>query len=256
VSMFIRERDDAFIMINQHDHARLSHDIFLKLKLTFFENKDYLPELQLAVREHDRGWIGLDAVPLWDEAKQAPYSFIDYPLLPKLASYKLGLDEIEARSPYGCLLCSMHYVSFFLKDEQPVAMKFVANERERQSAIMKKLHLIHDDQLNLHFRILQFCDDLSVFVCLNEPGNNKGAEHPWFINGIPNSNILNENKAKPIMVSWLNDHCLKIASFPFDNDFTASLKFKSVAKNRIEELGLAYAFAEKEYLEQVLTFTK
>jgi hypothetical protein len=254
--MFIRERDDAFIMINQHDHARLSHDIFLKLKLTICKNKDYMPELQLAVREHDRGWIGLDAVPLWNAAKKAPYSFIDYPLLPKLASYKLGLDEIEAKSQYACLLCSMHYVSFFKKDEQPEAMKFVANERERQSAIMKKLHLNHDEQLNLHFRILQFCDDLSVFVCLNEPGNNKDAEHPWFINGIPNSNILNENKAKPIMVSWLNDQLIKIDAFPFDHEFTASHKFKSVAKNKIEELGIAQAYEEQGYLEQAITFVK
>nr|WP_253735858.1 DUF3891 family protein [Paenibacillus sp. FJAT-26967] len=30
-----------------------------------------------------------------------------------------------------------------------------------------------------HFKLLKLCDELSLYVCLNEPGVSKDEEHPW-----------------------------------------------------------------------------
>ena len=46
--------------------------------------------------------------------------------------YTIGLNEIENSNPYGALLCSKHFLSFPLNEEDEEMMSFYKHELERQ----------------------------------------------------------------------------------------------------------------------------
>ncbi len=250
--MIIRESENEFIMIKQHDHAFLSGEIATQVKKNVFKSDDYIDEVIKAAYEHDRGWIALDETPLWNDKENIPYSFQDYPLELKLAFYKKGLDELERVSPYAALLCSFHFSSFFPSPSDTSSIQFVKEELKRQTSIQKQIDL-EPNLLNQHFRWLQFCDDLSLYICLNEPGVKKKNEHPWFVNGFRNTEVFSSSK-KPIVAEWLSDKTINVQSFPFESEFTVNLTYKSISKNDIDEDGINNAFDKSPWLEEEITF--
>lgn len=83
--MIIRESKDAFIMIEQHHHASISGYLFNQLKADYVPNE--YKSMAYAINNHDRGWIPFDKVPLWNDAKNLPFSFIDFPTPLKTVLY-------------------------------------------------------------------------------------------------------------------------------------------------------------------------
>lgn len=245
--MIVRGREHDFIMITQHDHACFSGDIARRCRNFFAVGREYWDDVVVAIYEHDRAWIGLDDTPIWNDAIHAPFTFLNYPLLPKLAFYRIGMDEVEQMNPYAGLLCSLHYSSFFVNTEQPDGIAFAIHEQERQRRIRQQVAHINEETILQHFRLLQFCDDTSLYVCLNEPGSSKKEEHPWYRDGIPNTEVV---------MSWLNDQEIKASPFPFEEVYHVKLKYKSVSKPRIAECGIGRAYKEAELLEQEVTFSK
>jgi hypothetical protein len=97
--MIMVEYDQHFSMITQHDHARLSGDIAADWDPEFFSGSYYKQEVLHAIYEHDRGWIDLDDTPFWNDKADAPYTFMDFPLGPKLVFYQKGVDEVKSKAP-------------------------------------------------------------------------------------------------------------------------------------------------------------
>ena len=110
--MIIREQEENFLMIRQHDHAIISEQMTMKLKKGFLPDDDWQRSVLYAIKMHDFGWSSFDAEPLWNDEKQIPYSFIDYPDYIKTILYKRGIDEVAKEDPYAGLLCSKHYANF------------------------------------------------------------------------------------------------------------------------------------------------
>jgi hypothetical protein len=253
VSMIVLERETEFVMIKQHDHAYISGEIAKHFRKEFFVKDSFFDEVILAIYEHDRSWIGMDLRPSWNEERKAPYSFMDYPLLPKLLFYKKGLDEVEEMSRYAGLLCSKHYSSFFAESDQPDCMAFLTKEQDRQRTIFKDLKC-DEEALEIHFRLLQLCDDLSLYVCLNEPGARKEEEHPWYRNGFSNSEIFSSTKRRPLSARWLDRRRIVLEDHPFIGDFKISLKYKSVSKEAIHDKGMERAYDTSDWLETEIGF--
>ncbi len=133
-----------------------------------------------AISNHDVGWRELDETVLWNDEAGRPYSFVDYPAGPKLRAYANGLDYIQARSPYAACLCSMHYGSFVRGARREPAVSFREAEARRRRGIETALSEEEIGSLEHNFRLLQLCDELSLFVCLNEPGSN---DYPHYKDG-------------------------------------------------------------------------
>ncbi|XEC94169.1 DUF3891 family protein [Paenibacillus tarimensis] len=252
--MIVRETDQAFYMIKQHDHAHLSGQLASGLSTALLADDERQEEVLLAVYEHDRSHIRLDDTPVWNDRTKAPFSFSDYPLLPKLTHYKTGLDEIEAQSRYAGLLCSLHYASFFPDPNHPECIAFVQYEQERQERIIFDLQLTDWEAINKHFLLLQLCDDLSLYVCLNEPGAAKEREHPWYRDGIKGSELFNEQAGELLTARWLNEREIVLTPFPFKQSIQAVLKAKNVMKSLIYELGIEEAYRKTEMAVQEVVF--
>ncbi|MBW3112675.1 MULTISPECIES: DUF3891 family protein [Bacillaceae] len=241
--MIIRETEDSFLMIKQHDHAYVSGETIKHFNKNLLKSDDLFDDFVYAAHQHDRSWIGLDDTPIWNDGKQIPFTFSDYPLLPKLAFYKMGVDEVEKVNLYAALLCSLHFCSFFAKSKDPDCLRFLQDEARRQHEIRNQLTKLDEELLTQHFQLLQLSDNLSLYFCLNEPGVEKEYEHPWFKDGFKNTGNFHPRN-QLLLSRWVNEHEVTFDVYPFETDFHVTLPYKKVDKMAIRKVGIAEAYGE------------
>jgi hypothetical protein len=250
--MIIHERQHEFVMVAQHDHAKVSRDAAQCWRDEYFLGIDKKDSVVLAVREHDRCWIEPDEEPLWNEQTKQPYSFMDYPASPKLAFYTKGIDEIVQMDPYAGLLCSLHYASFLKDATSTIGKNFWNDENQRQKELLQELGIEKDELLTFHLKLLKFCDNLSLYICLNDPGTPKSQEHYFYRNGLPQKFSFINNQ--PIHAKWIDQETVSLSVSPFMNKLHVRLPYKAVNKELIREIGLAAAYQESTVCWREVTF--
>ncbi|KFN01740.1 DUF3891 family protein [Bacillus clarus] len=254
--IFRNKNEEEIILIRQHDHGFLAGEIANYMKEDFFEDSAYLKESTDAIYEHDRGWIGLDKTPIWNDAKNVPYTFMDCPSSLRFVFYKIGLNEIENSNPYGALLCSKHFISFPLNQEDEEMISFYKQELDRQKRILKTLTIKQHEMFDKHYKLLKFCDELSLYACMNKPGVKKKDEIALFKGGFEGTEIFNENTDEPLKAEWIDEQNIRITPFPFKSEFETYVKYKSLNTSLIEEMGIVKADIESEIQKQELYFIK
>ena len=213
--MIVRERFDSYVLIKQHEHGLISGEF-----ARYWGEKPLPLEPTLyAIANHDTGWQALDASVRWNEQTGKPCSFTNYPIKSKLRAYNNGLDFLEAREPYAACLCSMHYASLAGDSEDEIL--FQESEAGRQRKIKSAMDSKETDNLGYNFRLLQLCDDLSLFVCLNEPGRN---DHPWYRDGFS----FEGTKLRPV---WEDRHTFGLDPNPFSDPFDLVIPYTLVEKS-------------------------
>lgn len=250
--MIISEREHSFIMIPQHDHAKISGEIARYWRDEFFYGIDRKDEVILAIYEHDRGWIELDAAPVWNDQQEKPYSFMDYPMEPKVACYQKGIAEVEEMNKYAGLLCSLHYAAFFLHETASAGRQFLNEEIRRQQNLLNGLAIKDKQTLHYHLNMLRFCDNLSLYICLNKPGVQKENEHPFFRNGIPHSFPFANHQ--PIHAQWIGQETVSLSAFPLKKELQVQLEFKEVKKEDIQLNGILNAYTNAPLSKRSVLF--
>ncbi|SIS53739.1 DUF3891 family protein [Salimicrobium flavidum] len=251
--MIVREYKEGFIMIRQHDHALISGKMARQWRKDFLLTSRIRSEADWAIEVHDRAWIPLDKKPLWNEEKQRPFSFIDYPLEEKLQAYRSGIEETAKESLYAGILTSMHYQSFFENDrEDPHAAEFYDEQTHVQEQLFSQMRVEVPQELRqLHFERLQFCDNLSLYICMNKPGVSKEDEVSWFKDGFPQPFDFAPGGVSSY---WRDETSVILKPFPFSEEWTASVPYRYVTRERIEEVGLETAYNEAEEYDYFVTF--
>lgn len=241
--MIVNENQDDYKIVTQHDHAHISFEIAKHWRKSFFALSERKSETLYAIRHHDRAWIPLDSQLLWNDKLERPYNFTDYPLEKKLLAYGKGIQEVEQETRYGALLCSEHYASFFSKsDTEDEIQLFLQQERQRQQSLRQALNLERtNSNKKFHFDLLQFCDNLSLYMCIQEPGVSKKQEISWFRNGFPQKF---EFAPEGMMARWLDVERIEIDPYPFELPFHVSIPFSTLRKKDIKEKGLQTAWKE------------
>ncbi|WP_042220607.1 DUF3891 family protein [Oceanobacillus manasiensis] len=237
--MIIRERDHDFILVEQHNHALASGELIKQWKMGSFIDSPLQESVIFATQQHDAGWIPADKQPFWNDAKEMPYSFIDFPAPMKTLLYSHGIDQVQSTDLYSALLCSEHYVRFLKQDDTESGRIFVEQEKKRQEIIHSSLASFDEKLFSYHYALLQFCDNLSLFLCLNEPGENS---HPFFTKGIPLSSALPHFSQEKMALTWANNEEILIKEFPFKNPFSITYTFKKITKNQIRKNGLINSY--------------
>ncbi|WP_308409669.1 DUF3891 family protein [Salimicrobium jeotgali] len=253
VKMIVREYKEGFVMIRQHDHALISGEMARQWKNDFLLTSRIRSEADWAVEVHDRAWIPLDEKPLWNKEKGRPFTFVDYPLEEKLAAYRSGIEKTAEQSPYAGMLTSMHYQSFFENDrDDPRTVEFYEEQKEVQEKLLNEMKVEVPAELrHLHFERLQFCDNLSLYICMNEPGASKENEVPWFRDGFPQKFDIAPGGIYP---EWKNEAAVLLTPFPFAEEWTVSVPYRFVTKEKIDEAGLERAYHEAEEKNYFVTF--
>lgn len=239
--MLVYKRENDFVLVEQHDHAILSGDLFSHLRDDVVTG-NFRSDVFFAVRNHDRAWIGIDATPIWNDGQDSPYSFIDLPSLLKLPHYQYGIDWVECKNKYAALLCSQHYASFFSHTKDDAELEYYQYELDRQNRLLVKIGDVSENENNNHLDILKFFDRLSVYICMNEPGVSKDNEFSWYRDGFAGTEQLFNANGDKIIAHWLNEKSVGLNVFPFTHKFEISVPIKAVSKRAIQEHGIAKAY--------------
>lgn len=222
--MIVRETSEGFVLIEQHEHARISGAFAEHWGGMFYPRDSTLH----AISNHDVAWRPLDEEVLWNPEKGRPYSFVDYPVEPKIEAYGLGLDLLESRDRYAACLCSMHYERLarsFGKTE--TEKKFAQSEARRQERLRSGMASEEVQNLERNLELLRLCDGLSLFVCLNGPGS-KDYPPPY-----PEGFAFDGETFEPV---WEGERTLRLDPNPFSGAFDVTLPYRSVGRNA-EPLG-------------------
>lgn len=251
--MIIRESKTHFIMITQHDHAQLSKMMAEHWKSSLFPGEQWRKSVELAIGQHDCGWQPFDKQPFWNDNKNKPYTFLDFPIAAKAVLYKHGIDTVEKQDLYAALLCSSHYCKFMNDANNPDAKQFVEEEKKRQQQCIQQIKYFNHKLFSSHLALLQFCDNLSLYVCLHERGAAENDEHPFFKDGIALPQVLQINNLTRMTVYWNNQDGMILHPFPFEKPVPFSLPYKKLAKETVAKIGLVNAYEQASYERTTLT---
>lgn len=245
--MIVRETPDNFVFITQHDHAYIAGELLMHLKKDFVP-LDHYESLKFAVNQHDRAWIIPDDYPIINDASGKPFDYLNFPERLKLHFYNLGIEQVDQANSYAALLCSMHYSSFYKDSLGDIGKQFYEREKLRQKHLYNKLKIPHDRLLNYQLKILQFCDDLSMYICLNKPGVIKEDEVAIYKKGFPDSEFFHKNGETKIIAFYKDKdrNIIKFNSSPFEEAFEIKLPIKRVPKKLVKDIGVADAFRNEE----------
>ena len=218
--MIVRERPGSFLLVKQHDHGLASGEFAVH----WAKKPQPLESTLYAIAHHDVAWQGPDSSVRWNEETGRPYSFIDYPPEPKVRAYSEGLDWLQEQDRYAACRCSMHYetlVRRFGKSE--AEERFADAESRRQERLRGWMSEVELENLEYNLGLLRLCDGLSLFVCLNEPGDDD--EPPPYPGGFE----LSGEKFEPV---WEDPGTLRLDPNPFSGPFGISVPYTLVDKDR------------------------
>lgn len=245
--LIVYELENEFCLIQQDDHAHVSGQIFDYMKREIIGNGNGKYEsVRKAVYEHDRAWITMDEVPIWNDALHAPYSFINFPLPIKLLGYQHGIF-LTAEDPYAGLLCSLHYTSFVKREDSTFAQRFIEQEDTRRLELKQETNS-SNEEIKKHLSILQFLDTLSLLICYQEGKNNY---YPFPFKGFGHSETFTPNKEQ-IKIKWLDVDKISITPSLFTDEFEVELKVKYVEKDKLDKHGIAKAYEEANWGKRVV----
>ncbi|MET3207885.1 UNVERIFIED_CONTAM: hypothetical protein ABIC26_000821 [Paenibacillus sp. PvR008] len=256
--MVIYETDQAYMMTTQHDHAHISGELASQWEESAFKNRRHKQDFVYAAREHDRGWIELDAAPFWNDQVSAPYTFIDFPLSPRLVFYRLGIDEVEQVNSYAALLCSLMYKELVGRTEhkdaedKQVTRAYQEAEEQRRHRLKQEMSfgVTFDHQVRTDVRRMLFCDELSLFLCSREPGT-PAADYEWFADGLSFPAVRHD--CGRVRAEWLSDQAVGLSLFPFTGKVGITHTFKKVDKEQIRTAGLLQAYRSSEWMHRTFT---
>ena len=217
--MIVRDRPDTFLLFKQHEHAQIAGEFARRWR----EGPRPFESTVYAVANHDLAWREPDQELLWNEEKDRPYTFVDYPLDLKLPAQKRGIDTVEDHDPYAGCLCSMHYARFLLDSERPEEVEFREGEIGRQGRLEERMSEIELENLERNFRFLRLCDGLSLFLCLNEPG---GEESP---SPYPGGFEFEGTHFGPV---WEDEQTLRLDPNPFPEAFGIEIPYLTMSRDR------------------------
>jgi hypothetical protein len=219
--VIVRERPDSFVLFEQHDHALASGEFARRWA---GEVRPRAATVR-AVESHDVAWRVPDARVRWNEEAGRPYSFVDYPVVPKLRAYAAGIDLLEFWEPYAACLCSMHYETLtraFGRGSEEEA-GFVEAEVRRQGRLREGMAAEERENLKRNLDFLRLCDGLSLFVCLNEPG--AAGRPPPYPGGF-------EFDGQGFEPAWEDEATLRLDPNPFAEPFGLSVPYTVFGRDR------------------------
>ncbi|CAM4349819.1 DUF3891 family protein [Paenibacillus alkaliterrae] len=250
--MIVYETENAFILIAQHDHARVSGDLVSAWRDELFINCGLREELIYAAYEHDRSWIDLDRIPIWNDAVNSPFSFRDYPGNIRFFFYSKALDQLQSSSEYAALLGSVLYTALAEKIRNEDTVPFVEREFARQSSIIERLQ-VDVKLLQMHAKALILCDELSLFVCMEQPGTPR-ERYEWFAEGF--QYWFGRSGPSTLIADWADERTIELEPFPFSREVESSLPYKKVSKDDIAKYGISKAYERETLREHKLTFRR
>ncbi|WP_084361151.1 DUF3891 family protein [Neobacillus fumarioli] len=146
----------------------------------------------------------------------------------------------------------MFWSGEFFERKTTAGRQFLNEEIRRQQNVLNGLAIKDKQTLHYHLNMLRFCNNLSLYICLNKPGVQKENEHPFFRNGIPHSFPFANHQ--PIYAQWIGLETVSLSAFPLKKELQVQLEFKKVKKQDIQLNGILNAYTNAPLLKRSVLF--
>ncbi|NSW73768.1 DUF3891 family protein [bacterium] len=241
--MITRFFEEFICFVTQHDHARISLDIFNCFNENLKQKTNNLDALKYSIRNHDSGWIEFDNYPKVSNDNKV-YSFQD---LNQELQNELWFKSINSSiNPYSSLLIYEHfkYLSLNSSRENSFNDDFI----NKSESLIKKLlpydldEIRETDEFKFELSCLQICDLISLVICREKE---LGGKKPSLF--LDNSNIIDYKLKK------IDKSVYKVSSELFSKkENLFEIPYKQIELDLVMEPKKL----KKKYIESELKFRK
>ena len=167
--MIVREEGDSFLLITQPDHARLARDIVAALRTEPAVATASRETVLFATREHDNGWIEVDAEPTIDPVTGRPCDFIAGPAPVKHELWPRGIRRAAQSDPRAGALIAQHAITVYAyRAAEPEWQPFFGPIVAMRDDLLEQIGAAHGvarEAFDREYRCVRLGDSFSLQFC-------------------------------------------------------------------------------------------
>jgi hypothetical protein len=138
--MIVRDEGTTLLLITQPDHAQLAEHIVAALRSEAPLRGASRASILLAMREHDNGWIEVDAEPTIEPATGRPCDFVAGPLHIKHELWPRGVVRVGRLDPRAGALVAEHALTVYgYRQAEPVWAPFFDEITALRDALLDRI---------------------------------------------------------------------------------------------------------------------
>lgn len=167
--MIVREDGESFLLIAQPDHARLAHDIVAAMRSEAALATASRETVLFATREHDNGWIEVDADPTIDPTTGRPCDFIAGAASVKHELWPRGIRRAAQSNPRAGALIAQHAITVYAyRSAEPEWQPFFAPIMAMRDDLLDQIGAAHGparEAFDREYRCVRLGDSFSLQFC-------------------------------------------------------------------------------------------
>lgn len=167
--MIVREDGDSFLLITQPDHARLARDIVVAMRTEPALSGASRETVLLATREHDNGWMEVDANPTIDPETGRPCDFIAGPIHVKHELWPRGIRRAAESDLRAGALIAQHAITVYAyRATEPEWQPFFGPITALRDDLLEQIGAAHGaarDAFDREYRCVRLGDSFSLQFC-------------------------------------------------------------------------------------------
>ena len=176
--MIVRQRDQQLLLITQPDHAQMAGRVMEHCArlLTHPRRSSILR----ACREHDGGWIEVDAEPAVNPTTRRPFDFMTSPVVVRQGVWPRAIARLRD-DPWAAALVAHHAVTVYDRfRSDPEWTGFFASMGARRDELVRDQGLTHDEVLT-DYPFVRLADLISLTFCVG--WTDEMRIDPWSVRG-------------------------------------------------------------------------
>ncbi len=167
--MIVRDDGSSLLLITQPDHARLARDIVAAIRTEPALDSASRDTILFATREHDNGWLEVDAEPTIDAERGRPCDFITGPARVKHELWPRGIRRAALTDPRAGALVAQHAVTVYAyRTGDPEWQAFFGTITALRDALLHQLGAAQGtgrEAFDLEYRAVRLGDSFSLQFC-------------------------------------------------------------------------------------------
>jgi len=166
--MIVRDDRDTFLLITQPDHAQLSEAIVAAIRTEPPLQGPARRTILLATREHDNGWIEVDALPTVDPATGRPCDFMSGRAAVKHELWLRGITRAAKSDGLAGALVAEHAVTVYGYRRSDAAWaSFFSTIEGMRDALLERTGFTDRALFEAYYRCVRLGDSFSLHFCNN-----------------------------------------------------------------------------------------
>jgi Protein of unknown function (DUF3891) len=167
--MIVRDEADTFLLITQPDHARLAERIGAAMRSERALATTDRDAILLAIREHDNGWVEVDAEPEVEPATRRPRDFMSGSARVKYDLWLRGIARAAQMDPRAGALVAEHALTVYAYRRGDADWQtFFDSVTPIRDDLLKQLGMLTGDAREVfqrQYRCVQLADAFSLQFC-------------------------------------------------------------------------------------------